>query len=78
MRRTVITVATVMLLLSLLNVKTAVEAGWVPHAQIRVSLENSILWTAECASVGLVTQVRDIERFTSFAALLNFLPTPLC
>lgn len=58
--QTVITVDTVMLLLILLSVKTAVEAGWVPHAQIRVSLGNRFPWTAGSASVGLVTQVREI------------------
>ena len=53
------TAATVTLLLILLNVKTAVKAGWDQHVQTRVSLVNRCLWTADNASVGLDTQVRE-------------------
>ena len=58
-RRIATTVATVTLLWILLYVKTAVKAGWDQHVQTRVSLVNRCLWTADNASVGLGTQVRE-------------------
>lgn len=65
-RLTVITAATVTLLLILLNVKTAVEAGWDQDAQIRVGLVSRFLWTADSASVG-----RDTQVLAVIASVLN-------
>lgn len=56
-RQTAITEVTVMRLLLLHNVRTAVEAGWDLHVLTRVRLESRLQWTVDSVFVGLDTQV---------------------
>lgn len=77
MRQTAIIAATVMHLLLLRNVKTAIVAGWDLRVLIRVRLETKFQWTVASVFVGLDTQVK-METLLCIITVSFFMLSSYC